>query len=373
MKAKCAALLIGLLVSMVTGPVKANTFSYSFTNTALLPGTDIVKGTITLNAADTAATSLTVDSNTGGFGLGQYIGSPSHNSFTVVSGNIATADFFEQGGGNGSCCTLRIFFSSSTTIVGLADDTFNVLTGGPETGLTFTPVTSSTPLPAALPLFATGIGGLGLLGWRRKRKALKAGPRKIWQRAGLRIAIAAGLSAGLTGIGHASTVHSKAVTTFTSVYNLDLDATGSSIGPVGTVTIVSNTKKDTLTYTFNMFNHKTGMTEVFLDAAGGTAGHDLGPVTNSLGTFTDSFAAKGSKFSITFSGTDVANSTLGNSVLIFGGVNTTKGLFGDAAPVPGAPDTSATPIPGALPLFVSGIGGLGLLGWRRKRKVRAIT
>jgi hypothetical protein len=27
-----------------------------------------------------------------------------------------------------------------------------------------------TPLPAALPLFATGIGGLGLLGWRRKRK-----------------------------------------------------------------------------------------------------------------------------------------------------------------------------------------------------------
>jgi hypothetical protein len=30
---------------------------------------------------------------------------------------------------------------------------------------------SQTPLPAALPLFATGIGGLGLLGWRRKRKA----------------------------------------------------------------------------------------------------------------------------------------------------------------------------------------------------------
>jgi len=28
-----------------------------------------------------------------------------------------------------------------------------------------------TPLPAALPLFATGLGCLGLLGWRRKRKA----------------------------------------------------------------------------------------------------------------------------------------------------------------------------------------------------------
>lgn len=30
---------------------------------------------------------------------------------------------------------------------------------------------SATPLPAALPLFATGLGSLGLLGWRRKKKA----------------------------------------------------------------------------------------------------------------------------------------------------------------------------------------------------------
>jgi hypothetical protein len=29
---------------------------------------------------------------------------------------------------------------------------------------------AATPLPAALPLFAAGFGGLGLLGWRRKRK-----------------------------------------------------------------------------------------------------------------------------------------------------------------------------------------------------------
>ena len=28
----------------------------------------------------------------------------------------------------------------------------------------------ATPLPAALPLFASGLGALGLLGWRRKRK-----------------------------------------------------------------------------------------------------------------------------------------------------------------------------------------------------------
>jgi hypothetical protein len=32
------------------------------------------------------------------------------------------------------------------------------------------PCLSPTPLPAAFPLFATGLGALGLLGWRRKRK-----------------------------------------------------------------------------------------------------------------------------------------------------------------------------------------------------------
>ena len=49
--------------------------------------------------------------------------------------------------------------SSAGTRGQVFDATFNI-----------TPV-SATPLPAALPLFATGLGALGLLGWRRKRKA----------------------------------------------------------------------------------------------------------------------------------------------------------------------------------------------------------
>jgi len=36
------------------------------------------------------------------------------------------------------------------------------------------PDLSTTPLPATLPLFATGLGALGLLGWRRKRKNVAA-------------------------------------------------------------------------------------------------------------------------------------------------------------------------------------------------------
>ena len=37
------------------------------------------------------------------------------------------------------------------------------------------------------------------------------------------------------------------------------------------------------------------------------------------------------------------------------------------------PVESATPLPGTLPLFVTGLGGLGLLGWRRKRKTAALA
>jgi hypothetical protein len=40
-------------------------------------------------------------------------------------------------------------------------------------GFVGTPV-SATPLPAALPLFATGLGAMGLLGWRRKRRGQAA-------------------------------------------------------------------------------------------------------------------------------------------------------------------------------------------------------
>lgn len=32
-------------------------------------------------------------------------------------------------------------------------------------------VIGETPIPATLPLFGTGLGMIGLLGWRRKRKA----------------------------------------------------------------------------------------------------------------------------------------------------------------------------------------------------------
>jgi hypothetical protein len=63
------------------------------------------------------------------------------------------------------------------------DPPYKVVTFDPNTGAVLTSQNSNsdifwglapivTPLPAALPLFVTGLGALGLLGWRRKKKAV---------------------------------------------------------------------------------------------------------------------------------------------------------------------------------------------------------
>ena len=59
-------------------------------------------------------------------------------------------------------------FTPTIITANLAGDTPQI---GDQLILDLTFPTTATPLPAALPLFATGLGAIGLLGWRRKRKA----------------------------------------------------------------------------------------------------------------------------------------------------------------------------------------------------------
>jgi hypothetical protein len=68
---------------------------------------------------------------------------------------------------NGDVLDVTLYFASDWAITPTISFKILQSSGGNQT---------STPLPAALPLFATGLGALGLLGWRRKRKPVAGGP-----------------------------------------------------------------------------------------------------------------------------------------------------------------------------------------------------
>lgn len=90
----------------------------------------------------------------------------SHYTYDPSMGNLVLIIFGSNVGG--TCCS---YFDNDTSgaVMSRAYYQAGEGTNADLTGL----VTEfgTTPLPATLPLFASGLGALGLLGWRRKRKA----------------------------------------------------------------------------------------------------------------------------------------------------------------------------------------------------------
>ena len=66
--------------------------------------------------------------------------------------------------------SLLLNVNSSESVDAFVDWGFFVNEDALTLTYTYTPAISGTPLPAALPLFATSLGAMGLFGWRRKRK-----------------------------------------------------------------------------------------------------------------------------------------------------------------------------------------------------------
>jgi LPXTG-motif cell wall-anchored protein len=129
---------------------------------------------IGVNAYNTASTTLTIQTAGSPFeadnqALNSAISSSSQ--IDLVSGVAymitMTADAYVYNEVDSVSADIDPYFSfvnSADALQYEIDFSPGITNGVPDTGV------SATPLPAALPLFATSLGALGLLGWRRRRK-----------------------------------------------------------------------------------------------------------------------------------------------------------------------------------------------------------
>jgi hypothetical protein len=91
---------------------------------------------------------------------------PAHGTFG--SGSPSTGSFLLSV--DGGAFTSISFVNANAELLSLTGTTFRFEEATNQPTFYVSAVSFVTPLPAALPLFATGIGGIGLLGWRRKKR-----------------------------------------------------------------------------------------------------------------------------------------------------------------------------------------------------------
>jgi hypothetical protein len=164
-----AAALAVAITTLWSAPSNALTYTFSFDSGAV---TGEIDG-LFANGTNEAATHVYLESYPASVGLSLTVpfdmvpSVDESNSFNVNAAGVITDVFFQADDGgttydfclsDGQCYPHSFLYNwQSGQIAGGSDLSFTLVT--------------ATPLPAALPLFATGLGALGLLGWRRKRKA----------------------------------------------------------------------------------------------------------------------------------------------------------------------------------------------------------
>jgi hypothetical protein len=249
------------------------------------------------------------------------------------------------------------------------NDPFNAIYGGVhftqhlmlqyDNGLLIAPPNAVvvTPLPAALPLFATSLGVLGLMGWRRKWRKMALGV------AGCVIMFAALFATPVQAITYSADELIG--------FRWDIPTTGVA----GDVKIWVDVLNPNTAPSF--IGQSYWSLELVIP--------DIVNNTLTKGVFFEVFSPYQSRqvTPVSFHITE----SLTSLILIFG-----SGQWGGAGCCglyPGLPTvflqydgnllvlpsnfTVVTPLPAALPLFATGLGVLGLLGWRRKRKAAALA
>jgi len=161
----------------------ANTLYFvSSTNPTLLNSVNETTGVLNFTFLSAPVTDMTVDPASGKlFGMSPVFGGATPVAIDPTSGTVTgltpgttfTGSAFDV---VSSASTLYFVSSTNLTLLNLVNETTGVLNftflSAPVTDMTVGVTGASTvPIPGALPLFATGLGALGLLGWRRKKKA----------------------------------------------------------------------------------------------------------------------------------------------------------------------------------------------------------
>jgi hypothetical protein len=198
-KAALAAAVV-ITAGLSALPAKANTYDFNYVTLPDQPFYDIfgmITTDNTLNGGTpngydiTALTATMIDPNSvqtaislvpGNAVPPNFINNPSwvvyDNSLIPGTGVTTTGGWLLQSTnsflynlwlGNGSFGSVAGFVYLYTNDPNAANS--NIPDGPGEPGIL---TVTQTPLPAALPLFATGLGAMGLFGWRRKRKSAAA-------------------------------------------------------------------------------------------------------------------------------------------------------------------------------------------------------
>ena len=181
------AVATAVLVGGLLGAVPANALSYNFAFFDTATSGAVVTGSGVFDLTGAGPNYLITGIEAGGLYNGNAI-----TSLIAVNGYLSNDNILQTAGPQ-----LLSFSGFSFLVAALTPSQYNIYyNGGGSYGIGAAsyadafdpninniPVTFSasiintaiaTPLPAALPLFATGLGAMGLLGWRRKRKTAAA-------------------------------------------------------------------------------------------------------------------------------------------------------------------------------------------------------
>ena len=234
----------------------------------------------------------------------------------------------------------------------------------------------ATPVPAALPLFAGGLGALGLFGWRERRKNA-ATASSFLVKTKLFGLLACTVLLGVTNAASASPyivtleqVGSNVIATGSG----NIDLTGLTVEEEDSVNNIGVSDPRVPLIAVGFSSNSTIYSGSFSEPSSFGTGNIAVDNSSSGSWVSAGYEDIGVPLGYTSdSALGISTSTYDNAT--FASLGVTPGIYvwiwGAGADQSVTLEIGATPLPTALPLFASGLGALALFGWRRRRKSAA--